>query len=79
MLCHPPPLLQASPHVSEPPPALPAVPLPLPLVDRARGVHQHPLTLGGGGHTGGPSGRQPGAIYQLQGRERGTPFNGASI
>ena len=29
--------------------------------------------------TGGPSGRQPGAIYQLQGRERRTPFNGASI
>ena len=33
--------------------------------------------LGGGAghrglHTGGPSGRQPGAIFQLQGRERGT-------
>ena len=29
--------------------------------------------------TGGPSGRQPGAIFQLQGRERRTPFRGAQI
>ena len=29
--------------------------------------------------TGGPSGRQPGAIFQIQGRERRTPSNGAPI
>ena len=29
--------------------------------------------------TGGPSGRQPGAIFQLQGRERRTPFDGTPI
>ena len=29
--------------------------------------------------TGGPSGRQPEAIFQLQGRERGTPSDGAPI
>ena len=29
--------------------------------------------------TGGPSGRQPGAIFQLQGRERRTPSDGAPI
>ena len=29
--------------------------------------------------TGGPSGRQPGAKFQLQGRERGTPSDGDPI
>ena len=29
--------------------------------------------------TGGPSGRQPGAIFQLKGREGRTPFDGAPI
>ena len=52
-----------------------------------RGHHVQPWGAGegrdilvyGGYHTGGPSGRRPGAILQLQGRGRQSPFHGAPI